>query len=46
MILGQSSRKLKSSNRRFVTNNLTSEAGIGFDGGLDVVFVLIDKLRV
>jgi hypothetical protein len=49
VIFGQSSLKSKSSSRKFVTNNLTSEAGIGLGGGLVVVFVvfvLIDRLRV
>lgn len=44
MTSGQSSSKSKSSNRRFVANNFTSEAGIGFS---DCVFALplTDKLR-
>lgn len=50
VIFGQSSLRSKSSNRKFVTNNLTSDAGIGFGGGLVVtvfvVFVLTDWLRV
>ena len=44
MISGQSSRRSKSSKRRFVTKSRTSDAGSGFrDCGL--VFVLSDMLR-
>ena len=54
VMLGQSSRRSKSSNRRLVTKSLTCEAGIGFGCGLVVVvvvvmvfvvFVLTDRLR-
>jgi hypothetical protein len=44
VIPGQSSRKSKSSNRKFVTKSLTSEVDAVFsDCGL--LFVLTDKLR-
>lgn len=40
VMCGQSSWRSKSSNRRFVTNSLMSEAGIGLGGSRGAVFVL------
>lgn len=46
MIPGQSLRKSRSNNRRFVTKSFTSDTGSGFNGcGCDLLFVLTDKLR-